>query len=413
MISLFTACLYHSATPDADDHLSMMLFLSSLKKYLLLIGQALAAPVTDRRRWYGVLLLWLLLPVYLLLQLLHWLGFLLDELLFPGYRRVEIREPLFVLGPPRSGTTHLHHVLAGDERRTTFRAWECLFGLSVTARRLILALVRLDSLLGRPLGRLFGWLESRLLAGAAEIHPVSLDGPEEDFLTLLPLAQCFLLIVPFPRARWLWRTARLDRDVPDRERRRLLRWYRRCIQKHLYVHGEGRLFLSKNASFAGMAGALLEEFPDARILCCMREPEKVIASQLSSLRPGLKFCGFTSMEPELRDDLVDLLHFYYRNLADVAGHHPQRMAIIHNRDMHHRLSATLLEALRQVGLPADRAFADRLEQAAVQSRRFRSAHHYSLEEFGLEPESVRQRFDPVYQYFAQGAPADGSNRESD
>lgn len=385
------------------------LFLSSLGRYLALIWQALSAPFLDGRRWHGVLLLWLLLPLFLLLQLVHWFGFLLDEILFRGYRRVEVREPLFVLGPPRSGTTHLHNVLALDGNRTTFRAWECLFALSVSARRLLLGLAWLDARLGRPLGRLIRLAERRLLASMDDVHPIRLDSPEEDFLALMPLAQCFLLLVPFPRAKWLWRTARLDRDFSPAEKRRLLGWYRRCIQKHLYVHGPEQQFLSKNASFAGMAQALLEEFPDARILCCMREPARVVPSQLSSLRPGLKACGFDGFSAQLRDALVDLLAFYYRNLADVAERHPGRMAVLHNQALHDRLEESIRQALEQIGRPLSEAFAGQLARAAVQSRGFRSGHRYTPAEFGLDEARIESLFEPLYRRFAPEAAGDGAS----
>jgi hypothetical protein len=55
-----------------------------------------------------------LAPPFLLLQLCHWVGFAADEILFRGYRKVQIRDPVFVVGVPRSGTTFLHRLLARD-----------------------------------------------------------------------------------------------------------------------------------------------------------------------------------------------------------------------------------------------------------------------------------------------------------
>ncbi|MGM0633123.1 MAG: sulfotransferase, partial [Pseudomonadota bacterium] len=378
----------------------MSLFLASLRRYLSLLWQALTSPILDRRRWYGHLLLLLLLPVFLSLQLLQWLLFLIDEVLFRGYRRVEVRQPLFVLGPPRSGTTHLHQVLSLDDNRTTFSAWECALGLSITARKLVYGVARIDRLLGRPLGRMLAWVEKRLLDNTGSVHPVSLNGPEEDFLVFMPLAQCFLLIVPFPRSDWLWRTVRLDDGrVSDRQRRRLLRWYRRCIQKHLYVHGSGRLFLSKNASFAGMSTALLEEFPDAGVLCCMRDPLKVIPSQLSSLGGGLNACGFTGMPDSLRDRLVDLLHHYYRNLWQTRQRYPDRFTVIHNRDLHHDLYASVIGALSRLGVSITDPFRERLREASGRSAGYRSAHRYTLAQFGLDHDELLARFGPVHERF--------------
>ena len=377
----------------------LLLLLTCLRRYALLTWLALLAPFTGKRRLGGAILVLLALPLFLIWQALHWLGFLLDEILFRGYRKVEVHNPVFIIGPPRTGTTHLHHVLSGDERTTTFRTWECLFALSVTGRKLCLGLAALDRLLGRPVGRLGARLGRSMLNSMDDIHPLGLSDPEEDFLCLMPLAACFLLVVPFPDARWLWRTARLDTDAGVDERRRLMRYYRRCIQKHLYVFGPDCQFLSKNASFAGLSEALLDEFPDARILATVRDPLAAVPSQLSSLRPGLAACGFAEVPPAFRDALLDLLVFYYEHLADVAGRHPDRIAFISNDDLKHELEASITRAYSKVSLDMSPQFAGVLRHASQASRRHRSSHRYSLDEFDLSEELIRSRFERSYCHY--------------
>ncbi len=355
----------------------MTLFLKSLRRYLALLLQLVASPRRDGRRLAGFLLVLAAMPLVIAVQLLHWLTFLLDEIFYRGYRSVPVREPLFVLGPPRTGTTHLHRVLSADPNTTTFRTWECLFGLSVSSRKLLLALARLDRALGRPAGRLGAWLGRRLTGSMDDIHPVGLDDPEEDFLCLLPLAACFLLVVPFPRAAWLWDVARFDTALGESEKRELLGWYRRCIRKHLYVFGADKRFLSKNASFSGMAEALLTEFPDARILYTSRDPRAAVPSQLSSLRPALEACGFPEYPDELRDGLVELLRFYYEHLCEVASRYPGRMALLYNDDLKNDLSAAVVAALDSVGLDVDDGFKDSLLILSARSRQHKSDHQYS------------------------------------
>ena len=312
---------------------------------------------------------------------------------------MKVIAPLFVLGPPRSGTTHLHRVLANDERYTTFRTWECLFGLSVTARKLGLWLARLDALLGRPVSRAAGWLGQKLFRPMDAVHPLELDAPEEDFLCLMPPLACFLLVVPFPRATWLWRLARFDTLATPRERKIHLAYYRAMLQKHLYVHGTDKQLLSKNASFSGMAETLLGEFPDARILACVRDPLEVVPSQLSALRPALAASGFDAVSPTLRDSLIDLLRFYYLHLARVADTHPGKLAFLRNTELRGELKASVTGALAAIGRPADEALTARLTELAGESREFRSAHQYSLDEFDLSADLIKSRFARVYQYF--------------
>ncbi len=374
----------------------VILFLKSLRRFLALFLQLAASLWRDRRRLSGFLLVLGLFPIALVLQLLHWLTLLLDEILYAGYRDVAVREPLFVLGPPRSGTTHLHHVLSADPETTTFRTWECLFALSVSSRKLLLALARVDRAIGRPAERIGRWLGRRLLTSMDDIHPLGLNDPEEDFLCLMPLAACFLLLVPFPRTGWLWKIARFDTDLDEAEKTELLRWYRSCIQKHLYVFGTEKRFLSKNASFSGMAAGLLSEFPDARILFTVRDPRAVVPSQLSSLRPALAACGFRDYPEELRNDLVDLLRFYYEHLAAVAESYPERVAVLYNHDLRDHLAETVIASLNSIGLEVDDGFRDRLLILSAASREHRSDHRYTLGQFGLTDDMIASQFERVY-----------------
>lgn len=380
-------------------------FLTSLRRYLLLVIQLVGSTINRSRHPVAGLLLLLAFPVFIAWQLLHWLGFLVDEILFRGYRDVSIAQPLFIVGPPRSGTTHLHQVLALDDQYTTFATWECLFGLSVTARRIGLGLAAADSALGRPLARLMGWLGARLFAGMDDVHPLSLTAPEEDFLALMPLSACFLMVVPLPDADWLWRTARCDEALSPDERERLMHFYRSCIQKHLYVHGRDKVFLSKNASFSGSTQALLQTFPEAALLVCSRDPAATVPSQLSSVAPARALCGYRDPDSRFRERMIDLLHHYYLHLADTLEQHPGRCAMLYNHELRNSLATSVTAALAAVGRVPSPAFTKRLAAEAETSREFVSRHRYTLDEFGLDAELIKSRFASVYRRYDFAPPA--------
>ena len=128
------------------------LFLESQWRQLRLGSRALWPPAggMGRRSPRRILVMLAVAPALFVLNLYHWLGLALDEVLFRGYRKVDVKRPLFVVGVPRSGTTFLHGVLAEDEHNTTFATWECFFALSVTWRKLWRFAGRLDAALGRP-----------------------------------------------------------------------------------------------------------------------------------------------------------------------------------------------------------------------------------------------------------------------
>ncbi|MEX0448719.1 sulfotransferase [Spiribacter sp. 221] len=349
------------------------------------------------RRWAVNLGLALILPWVLLY---YWLGLWLDELFFRGYRRVAVQQPVFILGVPRSGTTALHEALAEDHQFTTQRTWECLLAPSITHRHLWRGLARADRRLGRPLRRLAGWLNRRWLAPLTDAHPMSLHAPEEDYLSLLPQLSAFILVVAFPDSDRLWRLGRGDIALADDERRRLMGQYRRVIQRHLYFHGTERTYLAKNASHATLAASLLEAFPDARVVACLRDPAEVVSSQLSSLGPGLRALHGPIHQDELTRRMLAQLQFGYRNLLSVL---PARAG---DRSVFLPLGAQrqgLAEAIREVyahlGLPLGTAFAERLDALDARARTHRSGHRHDLADYGLDDEQVAADFADIRSAF--------------
>jgi len=114
-----------------------------------------------------------------------WACLLLDDVLFPAYRRQPVERPLFILGNFRSGSTFLHRLLARDS--TTFtglRTWDIFLMPSITQRRLFHALGRVDAWLGGPVMRLLRRFDARYF-GAVRIHKIGLFEPEEDEMILM------------------------------------------------------------------------------------------------------------------------------------------------------------------------------------------------------------------------------------
>ncbi len=347
-------------------------------------------PPSSPRR---ILALALVLPPFVLLQLLHWLAFRLDDLLFPGYREVPVEEPLFVVGLPRSGTTFLHRVLALDEERfTTLRLWELLLAPAVVERKALRAVGAVDRALGRPGGRLLNWVESRLLRFMDDVHPTALRYPEEDYLFLLPAFAAFILVLAFPGHPRLWAVSRLDLQDDD-TRRELVAFYRGCLQRHLYVEGTGRRVLSKNPSFTPFLGTLAEAFPDARFIGCVRDPCEAVASQLSSLEQGAAFFGWSVAEPRWRDPVVDMLGFYGRRLLTVLPALPEeRHAWAPLPHLSTDLEGEVLDVYGRFGWSPSPRFLERLAEADRRNRGYVSRHDHRLRDYGLTEAEVEEAF---------------------
>ena len=369
------------------------LFLETLGRFLILIWQSLLSVKPSWPSAKRIAFLLVFLPLFLVVQLIHWLGFFLDEIFFRGYRSVSVREPLFVLGIPRSGTTLLHRTLAESLQFTTFSTWECLFAPSITQRKFWQLLGRIDQVFGGLLAAGRRWVEGRLLAGLDGVHLTRLDAAEEDCLTLMPILACFILMVPFPHAQHVWRMGAFDRDMSDAQRQQIMRWYRAMLQKHLYVHGVDKRLLSKNAAFASLLESLAEEFNDARFIICMRDPAEALPSQLSALAPGLQWCGTEQYIELYRQRMLSLFAHYYAHFERVVPKLAKnRYALAPMQDLQQSLGASVTAYLNRLGVEVDAAFAERLQACDRDARSYATRHTYTLESQGLDAQDVKRVF---------------------
>jgi omega-hydroxy-beta-dihydromenaquinone-9 sulfotransferase len=292
----------------------------------------------------------------MLLQLLHWLAFLLDEVLFRGYRRVEVKAPLFVTGVPRSGTTFVHRALARDDRQfTTFRTWEALFAPAIVERKAIATLAALDRRLGAPLSRWVHGLNSRVTGNLTHIHEVGLQAAEEDYLTLLPAGGCFIAALVFPVSASVWSLGRLP-EFPEGERRVLLDFYHAMLQKHLYTAPPGRRLLSKNAAFGSWLPELAARYPDGRFLVCLREPTAALSSQLSAIEGGLALFGTTAAREAFVEGFRRNLAHVYKTLPTLRDRlGTDRLAVIDQGQLRRAPAETIEQALEPLGLSVGEA----------------------------------------------------------
>lgn len=250
------------------------------------------------------------------------IGFLVDEIFFRGYRKVDIVKPVFIIGAPRSGTTYVHRTLAKHPAFTTTTAIDCLLTPSVSQRKLLRCLCKIDGFIGRPFGRLISTVQTPLLKKVSGNHAFSLTDAEEDFLFLTPILQCFLLVIAYPHSRWLWRQSCADRSADNIGNKITMKWYRLCLRKHLYCNPQASRYLSKNPSFSGMAHLLAETFPDCQMIVCERDAPTAVRSQFRVLQPIRKMFTADANDVRFNKQLLKTLKFYYKNLHALKSNLP-------------------------------------------------------------------------------------------
>jgi hypothetical protein len=350
--------------------------------------------VTDVRNLYParILVLIISLPLITLYLIYSWTGYLLDEIFFFRYRATKIDTPVFVLGIPRSGTTFLHRTLAQDQQFTTFKTWECFFAPSITHRKIFLTLAWIDRKLGSVLGKTIQFIQKKIISWMDDIHPISLDAPEEDYFVFLPVLYLFMLVFLFPNDKNLWRMAAFDRDMNQRERKILLKFYYRNIQKHMFVFGKDKVFLSKNASFAAMAKSLQKQFPDANIFYCSREPSESLSSQISSVIPAMKLFQTNNRKQFFVDKFTNQFVYFYQYLNKLTQQNNTHFILAPMAQFKDRLYNIIHQGYDAAGLTLSDDFDEKLRNSAEKARTFSSKHQYNLESVGLDSDEIAKLF---------------------
>src|SRR5438552_7280120 len=188
-----------------------------------------------------------------------------DRQLYPGIARQEIREPLFIVGLPRSGTTLLHTLLAADPEHRAPLTWEVMTPSPPTRenekRRIQRATQSCNCL---------NWLAPTF----RHVHAVGAELPQEcvGLMTATFLSDQFdtMYYVPSYRA-WFFL----------QDLRPVYEYHRRFLQ-HLNFRRPAHRWILKAPTHMFAMPALLSVYPDALFVQTHRTPVDAMAS-VSSL----------------------------------------------------------------------------------------------------------------------------------
>lgn len=336
----------------------------------------------------------------------HALCFLLDGVFFPGLRRLPVRTPVFLVGHARSGTTLLHRLMSLDGQRFCSNRMIELYFPSLLQKKAIRALGALDRrLLGSRLARRVGAWEARRYRATQDIHAMGLFKPEEDDLFFYYSCASGFWMTKLP---YLGRIDFYAVDRwPERKRRRLMRFYRDCIQRQLHFDGPEKIYTSKSPVFAGRVDALLEEFPDARFGITMRDPNETIPSLLKLLKTSYRLYGVDAEDAQRAlEAQVEISVDTYRHPLDVLARHPgTKFALVDYAELTADPRRAVEKMYAELGFELTPQFAALLAAESSRARRHETSHRYSLAEFGLREGELRERIGAdLFARFGWGRP---------
>ncbi len=192
----------------------------------------------------------------------------------PEVLEEEVREPLVIAGLPRTGTTHLHNLIAQDARFRSMPYWEGLEPIPPLDRLL-------ESREGDP--RIARCAQALKVVGYAmplfpAMHEITPESRHEEIQLLAADFRSMLFEVSY------WIPSYRDWYVAT-DQTPGYRFLKRMLKAMQWLHGPRRWAL-KSPQHIEQLGPLLEVFPDARVVQTHRDPVSVVASLTTMVAYG-------------------------------------------------------------------------------------------------------------------------------
>ena len=321
----------------------------------------------------------------------------LDDWVVPPAASATLAPPLLVVGNPRSGTTFLHRLLNRDAQFRSLALYETLFP-SGLLQRFIRAAGHTDRGLGRPVGRLLGWLEARLFGGWKGIHRVSFDEAEEDEMFFLYALRSPAFMILHPALVEVPELRHPD-ALPAAQREQLATQFRTTLLRQAWASHDERPLLIKNALAAGRMGLYRDVAPNLRLVLLVRHPYQSIPSMVSMFsRPWRLFHPDWAQDGEELRRIAQLACDYYRELdAFASSLPPEQVVEVDYDELVADPEAVVRTIYTHFGLPLSSEFASTLAQQAARAAHYRSVHHYDLASLGLSEAWIRERLADVFE----------------
>lgn len=347
--------------------------------------------------WY------LVIPAH---NLITWICFFLDDLFFSGYKQQEVKEPVFIIGNFRSGSTLLQRLMAQDvDVFTSMKMWEIYIAPSIIQRKFWLAIGRLDQrFFGKRLWRLADrWDKKRFRS--IPMHRVSLWEPDEDEGVMMHNWTSAFLIFIFPFIEALPPHFYFDTEASERELAITMDFYQKIIQRHVYFH-QGKRYVAKNPASSVKIEAIRRYFPDAKFIYLVRNPVDMLASKTSFFSYIWNNFG-TPLEPyPFREFILKFTKYWYTYPLEKLAQLPESEYImLKYQDLVEHLEDSVLNTYAHFNIGFEGRFPAVLKEAVKLAEKFTSKHKYSLAALGYTPEQVYSEYREVFERFA--FPLDG------
>lgn len=293
--------------------------------------------------------------------------------------RQRIDAPVFIVGLPRTGTTHLHGMISQDPANRAPATWEVMYPAARTGTQ-----QQIDRTRAMTDARL-GWA-NRLAPEFMRIHPIAADLPQE---CIAITAQVFMSI-----------QFHTTHNVPSyqdwfEDADQALGWnFHRRLLQHLQAKRPGNRWVLKAPGHLFALEGLLQRYPDAKIVHTHRDPLRVMASMASHATVLRRAFSDNADPRQIAADWADrwarALDLFL-SVRDRAR--PEQFLDVNFDAIENDPMGTIERVYDFVGWPVTAGTRTAINAfLAANPKNKHGVHRYTLEQFGLSRSTESARF---------------------
>ncbi len=301
----------------------------------------------------------------------------------PEIEQAEIKQPVFIIGMPRTGTSILHAMMHQDPAHRSPLAWECLLPYPVPKPETFTNNDQLKTIT-KEFDQLF-----KLVPDFLKKHYMAADSPQEC------LAINNLDFNSFQITAQLYAPTYMDWFADESDSLETMKFHKRFLQ---YLQSGGvkaERWLLKSPVHLMRLDEIFEVYPDARIVMTHREPTKVVASTASLLSSVRSLYSDYEDPARTGHEQMETWHHYFSRFLESRKRLQKEEQIIdlHFEDFASDHIGTVQKIYDKFGWKLSEDTIARFQAFLAKNPRDKNGlHMYRLKDFGLTEESVNSKF---------------------
>ena len=328
----------------------------------------------------------------LVLRMIVGIGRIFDHVIFWGIRK-PLKDPIIIVGNPRSGTTFLHRFLIKENIGTGSQLWQMLYPSVILQKCIKPFLPILEKI-------------SPARHHSTAAHKTSLTSVETDDVSLLFryldgffLYGFFLTFDDEDLFHWV------DPNITNRSSRDFS-WFESMWKRNILTN-KGERYIGKLFSLSSNLPAFQKRFPDAKVLYMVRDPLNVIPSGLSLVTGVLdKKFNFWSLDEKIRMRFIDRLYNALIELLNRFHHdwtnnniNKENVLVVRFDIMMNDFETLMDQIINFIDIEKKDSLAKVIQDTAESQKSYKSKHKYDLEKFGLTEDRIKMDCKAIYQTF--------------